>query len=54
MNEIYWITRLDSISGLLFGFAFISAIVTFIAIIAYIGNRSEYEVYGKDADKRWA
>lgn len=54
MNEIYWITRLDLISGLLIGFAVISAIVTFIAIIAYICNRSEYEVYGKDADKRWA
>lgn len=54
MSEIYWITRLDLISGWLIGFAVISAIVTFIAIIAYIGNRSEYEVYGKDADKRWA
>ena len=54
MNEIYWITRLDLISGWLIGFAFISALVTFIAIVAYIGNRSAYEIYGKDADKRWA
>lgn len=54
MNEIYWITRLDLISGWLIGFAVISAIVTFIAIVAYICNRSEYEMYCKDADKRWA
>lgn len=54
MNEIYWITRLDLISGWLIGFAVIAAIVTFIAIVAYIGNRSEYEIYGKDADKRLA
>ena len=54
MNEIYWITRLDLISGWLIGFAVISAIVTFIAIVTYIGNRSEYERCGYDADKRWA
>ena len=54
MNEIYWITRLDLISGWLIGFAVISAVVTFIAIVAYIVNRSEYERYEKDADKRWA
>ena len=54
MNEIYWITRLDLISGWLIGFAAISAIVTFISIVAYIGNRSEYERCGYDADKRWA
>ena len=54
MNEIYWITRLDLISGWLIGFAVISALVTFIAIVVYIGNRSECEIYGKDADKRWA
>ena len=54
MNEIYWITRLDLISGWLIGFAVISAIVTFIAIVAYIGNRSDYEKYCQDAYKRWA
>lgn len=54
MNEIYWITRLDLISGWLIGFSVISAIVALIAIISYIGNRSEYEIYGQDADKRWA
>lgn len=54
MNEIYWITRLDLISCWLIAFAVISAIVTLIAIIAYISNRSEYEMYDEDADKRWA
>lgn len=53
MNEIYWITRLDSISGWLIGFAVISAIVTFIAIVSYINCRTDYEKYGNDADKRW-
>ena len=32
MNEIYWITRLDLISGWLIVFAVVSAIVTFIAM----------------------
>ena len=54
MSEIYWITRLDLISGWLIGFAVIAAIVTFIAIVTYIGNRSDYERYGNDAYKRWA
>lgn len=53
MSEIYWITRLNLISGWLVGFAVISAIVTFIAIVAYIGNRSDYERYGEDTYKRW-
>ena len=53
MNEIYWITRLDLISGWLIGFAVISAIVTLIAIVCYIGNRSDYEKYGGDGEKRW-
>ena len=53
MNEIYWITRLDWISGWLIGFAVISAIVTFIAIVSYINCRTDYEKYGDDADKRW-
>lgn len=54
MNEIYWITRLDLISGWLIGFSVISAIVTFIAIVCYISSRSDYESYCRDADKRWA
>lgn len=53
MNEIYWITRLDLISGWLIGFAVISALVSIIAIACYIGSRSEYEAYGNDIDKRW-
>ena len=53
MNEIYWITRLDLISGWLIVFAVVSAIVTFIAIIAYINYRTDYEKYGEDEDKRW-
>lgn len=53
MNEIYWITRLDLISGWLIGFSVISAIVTFIAIVCYISSRSDYESYCRDADKRW-
>lgn len=53
MNEIYWITRLDLISGWFIGSAVISAIVTFIAIVAYLSNRSDYERYGSDAEKRW-
>lgn len=54
MNEIYWITRLDLISGWLIGFSVISAIVTFIAIVCYISSRSDYETYCRDADKRWS
>ena len=53
MSEIYWISRLDLISGWLVGFAVIFAIVTIISIIAYLGNRAEYERCGDDADKRW-
>ena len=53
MNEIYWITRLDLISGWLIVFAVVSAIVTFVAIIAYINYRTDYEKYGEDVDKRW-
>ncbi len=53
MNEIYWITRLDLISGWLITFAAISGLVIIISIIAYLGNRSYYEAYGKEADKRW-
>ena len=53
MNEIYWITRLDLISGWLVGFAVISAIVAFISIVCYIANRSDYEMYGGEGTKRW-
>jgi Na+-driven multidrug efflux pump len=53
MSEIYWITRLDLISGWLIGFAVIAALVTIVSIVSYICNRNEYETYGRDADKRW-
>lgn len=53
MNEIYWITRLDLISGWLIGFAVVAGIVASISIVCYIANRSEYEMYNKEADKRW-
>lgn len=53
MNEIYWITRLYLISGWLIGFAIIAGLVTLIAIVSYIGNRSDYERYGGEGTKRW-
>lgn len=53
MNEIYWITRLDLISGWLTGFAVTAGLVTFISIIVYLINRSNYETYEKESDKRW-
>lgn len=53
MSEIYWITRLDLISGWLIGFAVVAGITTFISIVLYIANMSEYEMYGREGDKRW-
>ena len=53
MSEIYWITRLDLISVWLVTFAVIAGFVTLVSIAAYIGNRSDYEIYGHDRDKRW-
>ena len=53
MNEIYWITRLDLISVWLVTFAVIAGFITLVSIVAYIGNRSDYEIYGHDGDKRW-
>lgn len=53
MNEIYLITRLDLISGWLVAFAVITGFVTLVSIGAYIGNRSDYEIYGHEGDKRW-
>lgn len=32
MNEIYWITRLDLISGWLIEFAVISGVITFVSL----------------------
>ena len=53
MSEIYWITRLDLISGWLTAFAVITGFVVLVSIIAYIDNRSDYETYGHNGDKRW-
>ena len=53
MNEIYWITRLNLISGWLIVFAVIAGILTFISACFYLGDRSDYEKYGCERDKRW-
>lgn len=53
MNEIYWITRLNLISGWLIGFAVIAGIVTFISVCFYLGCRSDSEKYDCESDKRW-
>lgn len=53
MNEIYWITRLDLISGWLVVFAAIAVIFAFISACFYLGYRSDYEKYGCERDKRW-
>lgn len=53
MNEIYWITRLDLISGWLVAFAVIAGILMFLTICCYLGYRSNYEKYGDESDKRW-
>ena len=53
MNEIYWITRLDLISGWLVAFAVITGILTFVSACFYLGDRSDYEKYGCERDKRW-
>lgn len=53
MNEIYWITRLDLISGWLTGLAVISGAITFISALCYIGNRNDYEDHEWDSSKNW-
>ena len=53
MSEIYWITRLDLISGWLVGFAVIAGIFTFISICFYLVCRCDYEKYDNERDKRW-
>lgn len=45
--------RLNLINGWLIGFAVISAIVTFIAIVCYIANRSEFANYEREQDESW-
>lgn len=53
MNEIYWITRLDLISGWLIGFSVTAGIFAFISMCFYLGYRSDYEKYDREGDKRW-
>ena len=53
MNEIYWITRLDLISGLLIAFAAISGLITFISACFYIVNRNDYEEHEWEVSKNW-
>lgn len=53
MSEIYWITRLDLISGWLIGFAIIAVIFAFVSACFYLGYRSDHEQYGCERDKRW-
>ena len=53
MNEIYWITRLDLISGWLLAFTVVSGVIAFISSCLYIGNRSEHEDHGWESSKNW-
>ena len=53
MNEIYWITRLDVISGWLIAFTSITGIFAVIAACFYLGYRSDYEKYDCKRDKQW-
>lgn len=53
MNEIYWITRLNLISGWLVTFAVVTGFVTFISTICYLIQRAQYEDYGDKSSDRW-
>ena len=53
MSEIYWITRLNAISGWLITVSIISGIVIIFSTIFYFVFRDEYEQYGHDNDKNW-
>lgn len=53
MNEIYWITRLDALSGWLITFSIISGLVVFFSVIFYFNFRGDYEEYRHDSDKNW-
>ena len=41
MSEIYWITRLDAVNGLLVAFIAISAVLSTVFTILYIVNKFE-------------
>ena len=53
MNEIYWITRLDLISGWLIAFAVISGFIAFVSSCFYLAHRSEYEEHEWESSKNW-
>ena len=53
MKEIYWITRLDLISGWLTGFAVVCGIIIFTASIFYLGNKDDYESHQWEDSKNW-
>lgn len=53
MNELYWITRLDLISGWLIGFAVISGVITFVSLCCYLANRCDYEEHEWEVSKNW-
>lgn len=45
MNELYWITRLDAISGVISVFAFVSWVATIILSIATVSTEKEDKEY---------
>lgn len=53
MSEIYWITRLNLISGWLIAFAVISGLIAFVSACFYLGNRSDYEDHEWEVSKNW-
>ena len=53
MNEIYWITRLDGISELLFVVSMISGIIAVISLVAFMFKKGDYIKKCYDDDKIW-
>ena len=53
MNEIYWITRLDLISGWLIAFAVVSGLIAFVSARFYLVIRSDNEDHECEVCKNW-
>ena len=53
MNEIYWITRLDLISGWLTALSIISGIIILCASVGYLANKGDYEEHEWEDSKNW-
>ena len=53
MNEIYWITRLDLISGWLTALSIISGIIVLCASVGYLANKDDYEEHEWKDSKNW-